>query len=318
MLGLQEEAREDEHFTHCVQKAKDAGREMKLLQIRQELRGFLARGQFTLFETMLRGVLYADRELCRDVVCYRDTRMFSQPTLMHEIIHSSCQKVLEAPKEVIEMVLGVAQPVKILLAEDANKEIPLDCAIWKPSLPPPVRSGKEESEIVTDADAVMEAKVVKKQYVSLSLIKILVEADDTKRSVSKKRGVFGVLERAVFRGEKEVAEYLLSLPECKEGVLSRERPLFYASREYVKETEPVNDFVKLWIDATIDGKLRCGALSARPDCFYTSILACEDRICQFPTFLKSVYHDKVHGCNSLQKGAQGNFALAMHTMCLEI
>lgn len=311
MVEQQEESREDEHFTHCVQKAKEAGREVKMLQIRKELRAFLARGQYTLCETMLRGVLYADRELCRDIVCYRDSQLFSRPTLMHELVHCSCQKTEEAPQTLIEMVLGVAQPYQILLMEDANKEIPLDCAIWRPSLPPPQKKSLVETGVPE-----LDVEVPKKQYASLSFIQILVEADDTKRSISQKRGVFGVLERAVFRGEKEVAQYLLSLPECKEGVLSRERPLFYASREYVKETEPVNDFVKLWIDATIDEKLRCGTLSARPDCFYTSILACEDRICQFSTFLKSVYHDKVHGSHQLQKRTPGSLELVLHTMCL--
>lgn len=190
-----------------------------ILQIRDHIGSLLHRGDFSGVEGVLRGVLFSNKELCVEVVTWESLWEQDRGTLLHEVLTKS-PRDNDPPESLLRLLLDIAPDV--IYARDVANFSPLHFAInqhlWGTS--------------------------IKR---SLDIIKVLVDADTSKSTISS-----DIIRSAVWRKEEEVMRYLLSFEKGRSVLFTENRwetPLYYASRDFDVEKGKLSSFIQFFITA---------------------------------------------------------------------
>jgi len=189
-------------------------KEKKMLQIRGDLQGLLYKQDWSAMEGMIRGVLYADRDLCISTILWKNQWQSEQQTLLHDML---IMPESDPPMTLLHIVIDTAP--QVLYIENVHGHLPLHVAIY--STPHKTRS--------------------------LEIIRHLVKADPQRRSLSPI-----AFWQSIRRGDVDIAKFLLTFQECAKALIIKVNgriPLYYASKT---QEETITPFLRLLLQATSD------------------------------------------------------------------
>jgi hypothetical protein len=231
----------------------------KILDIRDHIGGLLYGSKFQAVDAMLRGILYTDKGFCVSVITWKSKWEQDQGTLLHEILTKS---KTDPPTTLIQMVLDIAPHV--LYIEDVADFLPIDFAICIHGLDHMTRR-------------------------SMDIIKVLIQADTTRRTL--KDGIHRVVTQAVWRGDVDVLEYLLTFEECRNQLLQPQYPIYYSSRDHIGDGT-IAPFLQALLRATAQ-QLR--GRSYPTGCLYECIEASADYVHDYEALLRiALQHSQFH------------------------
>ncbi len=199
------------HIAHYSQQDRT------ILQIRCHIGSLLSKGDFSGVEGVLRGVLFSDKELCVEVVTWENLWKQERGTLLHEVLTKS-PRDNDPPESLLRLLLDIAPDV--IYARDVANYSPLQFAIHQFGWGTPIKR-------------------------SLDIIKMLVDADTSKSTISSK-----IIQSAGWRKDEEVMRYLLSFEKGRSVLFTENRwetPLFYASRDFDVEKGKLSSFLQFFI-----------------------------------------------------------------------
>ena len=185
-----------------------------ILNIRKHIMSLLEEGNFAGVEGVIRGVMYTNRAFCKSMIVWKKKWEKSCSTLLMDVVG---KPKVDPPISLIKLILDIAPEAPQIRSAWS----PLDLAIYNYGT---------------------------KRVSSLELIKCLLEADKSKKTLNSI--AFGMAED---RGDINVLQYLLSVKEGKTVFFRGSSSFEYSIRHYFRERKegekpPSKDYLKFVIE----------------------------------------------------------------------